>query len=123
MFDKEKSREVRRQIRVVLMSKWDPIGVNDVPEAADEYDSYIGGVYELLERGASEESIRAYLANVEMAAMEMVNGPGQPLLPDANRNAAAAALNDLARYFLWASAARLSRVYSPIAVLNGVTVD
>jgi hypothetical protein len=99
MLGKDKSREVRLQIRAVLMSTWDPIGVNDIPEAADEYDSYIGGAYELLERGASEESIRAYLRNIEIDAMGMVNGSGQPLLPDANRNAAAAALNELARYF------------------------
>ena len=36
------------------MEEWDPIGVSDTPEAADEYDGYIGGIYELLERGASE---------------------------------------------------------------------
>ncbi len=33
------------------MSKWDPIGVCDVREAADEYDSYIWGIYALLKRG------------------------------------------------------------------------
>lgn len=99
MLDKEMSREVRLQIRTVLTSKWDPIGVSDVPEAADEYDSYIGGVYELLERGASEEGIRAYLQNIEIEAMEMVNASGEPLLPAANRNAAAASLEELARYF------------------------
>jgi hypothetical protein len=84
MHDKEESREVRLQIRTVLMSKWDPIGVNDVPEAANEYDSYIGGVYELLESGASEESIRAHLRTIEIEAMEMVNASGEPLLPDAH---------------------------------------
>jgi hypothetical protein len=44
MLDKETSREVRRNIRRVLMERWDPIGVNGIPEAQDEYDSYIGGV-------------------------------------------------------------------------------
>src|SRR4051794_29614875 len=72
------------------MSAWDPIGVNDVPEAADEYDSYIGGLYELLELGASEESIRAYLQNIEMEAMEMVKASGEALCPAAKRTAAAA---------------------------------
>ncbi len=24
----------------------EPLGANDVPEAADEYDSYIGGIYD-----------------------------------------------------------------------------
>ena len=44
MVDKERSREIRCHIRGVLMAEWDPIGVSDIPEAADEYDSYIGGV-------------------------------------------------------------------------------
>jgi len=39
MLDKETSREVRSKIRAILMADWDPIGVNDVPDAADEYDS------------------------------------------------------------------------------------
>jgi hypothetical protein len=73
VLDKEESPEVRLQIRTILMSKWDPIGVSDVPEAANEYDSYIGGVYELLESGASEERIRAHLCTIEIEAMEMVN--------------------------------------------------
>jgi hypothetical protein len=46
--DKEKSRAIRRQIRGVLMEVWDPIGVKGIPEAADEYDSYIGDFYEML---------------------------------------------------------------------------
>jgi hypothetical protein len=96
MLDKEKSRAVRLQIREVLMSKWDPIRVNGVPEAADEYDSYIGGVYELLERDASKESICAHLQNIEIETMGMVNASGEPLLPDGNRSAAAASLKELA---------------------------
>jgi hypothetical protein len=99
MLDKEKSRSVRSKIRAIFMAEWDPIGVNDLPEAADEYDSYIGGVYELLERGASEESVRAYLRHIEIDQMEMVNASGEPLLPDATRNRAAASLTSLDRYF------------------------
>lgn len=57
MFEKIESREVRSKIRAILMAKWDPIGVSEVPEAADEYDSYIGGVYELLAEGAPEEKL------------------------------------------------------------------
>ena len=99
MLDKETSREVRSKIRAILMAEWDPIGVNDVPEAADEYDSYIGGLYELLEQGASEESVRAYLRQIEIDQMEMVNASREPLLPEANRNRAAASLKSLGRYF------------------------
>jgi len=46
--DKEESRAIRRQIRSVLMEAWDPVRVNGIPEAADEYDSYIGDFYEML---------------------------------------------------------------------------
>ena len=99
MLDKETSREVRSEIRTILMGEWDPIGVKDVPEAADEYDSYIGGVYELLEQGASEERIGAYLRQIEIEQMEMVDASREPLLPDANRNTTAAALKSLGRYF------------------------
>jgi hypothetical protein len=99
MLDKETSREVRSKIRAVLLAEWDPIGINNVPEAADEYDSYIGGLYDLLAQGASEESIRAYLRQIEIAQMEMVNALGEPLLPDANRNSASASLTRLGRYF------------------------
>jgi hypothetical protein len=99
MLDKEKSREVRSTIPAILMAEWDPIGINDVPEAADEYDSYIGGVYDLLAQGASAESIRTYLRQIEIDQMEMVNASREPLLPDANRKRAAASLTSLARYF------------------------
>ena len=57
MIDKYESRRIRVDIRHVLMSVWDPIGINDEPNAQDEYDSYLGGVYELLITGASEERI------------------------------------------------------------------
>ena len=43
MAGKEKSREIRQLIRGILMEEWDPIGAANIPEAADEYDSYIGG--------------------------------------------------------------------------------
>jgi len=98
MLDKERSREVRSKIRAVLLAEWDPIGINDVPEAADEYDSYIGCVYDLLGQGAAEESIRDYLRQIEVDQMEMVNASREPLLPDANRNRAAASLTSLGRY-------------------------
>ena len=30
-----------RGIRRILMEEWDPLGVDGVPEATDEYDSYL----------------------------------------------------------------------------------
>lgn len=99
MLDKERSREVRQNIRRVLMAEWDPIGVSDIPEAADEYDSYIGGVYELLEGGASEGDIGAYLREIEVERLEMVDSSRQPLLPEARRNTVASSLKKLGRCF------------------------
>jgi hypothetical protein len=99
MVDKERSREIRCHIRRVLMAEWAPIGVSDIPEAADEYDSYIGGVYELLERGASAVNICDYLRNIEVDQMEMVDASRQPLLPEAKRNAVASSLKGLSPYF------------------------
>lgn len=32
-----------RELRCILMTAWDPIGVGDAPEAWDEYDSYAPG--------------------------------------------------------------------------------
>ena len=42
MVPRSAGREVMRAIRAALMQHWDPIGVADIPEAADEYDSYLG---------------------------------------------------------------------------------
>ena len=63
--DKEESRAIRRQIRRVLMEVWDPIGVNGIPEAADEYDSYIGDFYELLVTRRPRQEIIDRLAYLE----------------------------------------------------------
>lgn len=45
MIDRGRIQEIQRQIREILMRDWDPIGVHGIPEAADEYDMYIGGIY------------------------------------------------------------------------------
>jgi hypothetical protein len=59
--DKHESRRIRSEIRRVLLQYWDPIGIRDEPNAQDEYDSYLGGVYELLLSGASDEEIANHL--------------------------------------------------------------
>jgi|SRR5262245_42215862 len=35
-------------IRRALLTEWDPIGVNGVAEAQDEYDSYVPAIYKML---------------------------------------------------------------------------
>lgn len=39
------------------MDQWDPIGVKDEPNAADEYDGYLGDILLLLKHNASVEEI------------------------------------------------------------------
>jgi hypothetical protein len=59
--DKAGSRNIRAQIRSVLLDVWDPIGIRDEPNAQDEYDMYIGDIFELLKKNASNEEIAKYL--------------------------------------------------------------
>ena len=66
--DKKLAR-IWREIYEIFMNDWDPIGVNGVLEAKDEYDGYILGAYKLLMSGASEEKIRFYLSHIESDRM------------------------------------------------------
>ena len=61
MIDKYESRRIRAEIRQVLLTVWDPIGVADEPNAQDEYDCCLGDVYHLLTSGANNEQIQDYL--------------------------------------------------------------
>ena len=63
------AREVQCQIRQILLHDWDPVGVQDEPNARDEYDSYVGDVYGLLARGASPKQVAEHLARIEADRM------------------------------------------------------
>jgi hypothetical protein len=54
-------RELYRRVDEVLHYVWDPIGVAGVPEARDEYYTYLPHVFSLLQRGAPPEEITRYL--------------------------------------------------------------
>jgi hypothetical protein len=60
---------IQNQIRDVLNSDWDPIGVADI--VGDEYDMYIGHVHSLPAKRASEKDISDYLLWVEVERMEL----------------------------------------------------
>jgi hypothetical protein len=62
--DKYESRRVRGEIRRVLLQCWDPIGIRSEPNAQDEYDGYLGGIYELLVRNATNEEIANHLRRI-----------------------------------------------------------
>jgi hypothetical protein len=63
-------------IRRILMAEWDPIACG-VPE--DEYDSYIPGIYRLMQGRAGVEGLAAHLGKLETLSM------GLPAHADRNR--------------------------------------
>ncbi len=74
---KSKANEIVNSIREILINEWDPIGVMSDPEwPRDEYDSYIGRVYNALARGESAEYIAADLCFIE----DKIIGLGAPPL-------------------------------------------
>ena len=87
--EKYAARDYRRRIGRVLLDGWDPIGVRHAPEAADEYDAYVPGVFRLLLDGAGEEAIAAHLLSIERERM------GLDGTPEPHRLAVARALRAL----------------------------
>lgn len=58
-------KHVWREIHDVLINIWDPIGVSDIEAAQDEYDSYIGKIYALLNDSACESTLERHLWFIE----------------------------------------------------------
>ena len=58
-----------QSVRETLMRDWDPIGVAGIPEAADEYDSYIGLIYRILAESRSETELVDLLHRIETETM------------------------------------------------------
>ena len=84
--DLRRSGELESSVKDVLWQRWDPIGVNDVPEAYGEYDSYAGPIATLIRRGATEQELREHLEAITADRMGIKNAA-----------AAAAAAASLAR--------------------------
>jgi hypothetical protein len=67
--EKYAAREVKHEIDRILWEVWDPIGVNEDPNARDEYSSYVNGVFELLVNGVSDDAIAAHLLAIVVDRM------------------------------------------------------
>jgi hypothetical protein len=61
MIEKYESRRIRSEIRQVLLTVWDPIGVGNEPQCVDEYDCCLGGVFQLLIENRDDDQIAEYL--------------------------------------------------------------
>lgn len=54
-------RELLRRIDEVLHYLWDPIGVAGVPQARDEYESYVPQIFRLLKTTVGGKEVAEYL--------------------------------------------------------------
>ena len=60
---------IYKAIDEILWKEWDPIGINDTPQARDEYYMYLPQVYRLKSENADMEIIAQYLLNIEVDRM------------------------------------------------------
>ena len=67
--------ELYRRVDEVLHYLWDPIGVSNVPEARDEYYSYLPRVCSLLTSGDGAREIADFLTHVSTERMGLSNLP------------------------------------------------
>jgi hypothetical protein len=61
--------QLYRRVDEVLHYLWDPIEVSHVPEARDEYQSYLPHVFSLLIHHAPEAELIAFLVKTETETM------------------------------------------------------
>lgn len=66
-----RTRSYHEAIREVLLRDWDPIGVGEIPRAADEYDSYISEIHGLLVRQEPLQKLVDFLWWAETEHMEL----------------------------------------------------
>lgn len=72
------SHDLHKQLQLIrdtLRVDWDHIGVGEIPEAHDEYDSYAAPIHALIVGGNPREEIIAYLTWLET---EQIGMPGDP---------------------------------------------
>ena len=60
------------RVRQILIHEWDPIGIADVPEAQDEYDSYVAEVRAMLLHKVTKGRIVQHLWRIETDAMGLL---------------------------------------------------
>ena len=58
-----------RRVDEVLTYIWDPIGVRQVPQARDEYESYLPQVFKRVLEATGPEPIADYLMEIESERM------------------------------------------------------
>lgn len=65
----DRARTLHQLIKEVLLREWDPIGVQVIPEAQDEYDGYVPTLYSMLVARKPAHAIFEYLLWLETEHM------------------------------------------------------
>jgi hypothetical protein len=65
----DRARRYHESIRAILLKDWDPIGVADVPQAQDEYDSYVSQIYVMLIKHQARHTLVDHLWRVQTEHM------------------------------------------------------
>ena len=58
-------KELYQRTDEVMHYVWDPIGVAGIPQARDEYDSYLPSVFAMLIEKKTESEIASFLTTIE----------------------------------------------------------
>lgn len=66
---RDRARALHAAIKDVLLKEWDPIGVQAIPEAQDEYDAYVSAVYSMLVTRKPVSEVFKYLLWLETEPM------------------------------------------------------
>lgn len=72
-------RKLYKAVDEVIHYIWDPIGVSDVPEARDEYYSYLPQVFSMLQADQSAKEIASHLKWIATDRMGLAEQPEHDL--------------------------------------------
>ncbi len=63
---------LNKEIKRILLKDWDPIGIKDIAEAQDEYDSYVSLISQMIISHKSVHEIFEYLWWIETEHMGLI---------------------------------------------------
>ena len=64
-----RDQELYRRVDEILHYIWDPLGVRGVPQARDEYDSYLPKIFQLVRDETSADIIAQHLTDIVVNRM------------------------------------------------------
>lgn len=67
----EEHKKIYKAIDEILWNDWDPIGVNDIEEVRDEYQSYTPHIFSLTIQGVNKIKLSNHLFDIETKNMGM----------------------------------------------------